>query len=117
VVFDSNFDYLQHFYYAPSDVRPHTFHLVDAADQLRYNEDDTMAHALPGLARFSDIQIIDKTEFVRAHPRFVVVSSVRFKDGWILPALLADERLTVTLVREEKPLVAYLVTSSTGGPR
>jgi 4-amino-4-deoxy-L-arabinose transferase-like glycosyltransferase len=111
VVFDSNFDYLQNFYYGPEATRGRMFHLVDAESQLRFNEDDTMVHALAGLGQFTDIQVIDLTAFLRAHPRFAVISSVRFKDGWILPALV-DKRATVTLVREEKPLLAYVVTVS-----
>src|SRR6185437_15127038 len=110
VVFDSSLDYLQAYYYADPAARLHMFHLMDAEGQLRFNDDDTMARAFAGLGQFTDIQVFDRRAFVRAHPRFAVVSSVRFKAGWILPTLLSDERATVTLVREEKPFTAYLVT-------
>ncbi len=110
VVMDSNFDYLQYHHYGPAATRSRVFHLVDAESQLRFNDDDTMVHAFAGLSKFTDIQVIDRAEFLRTHHRFVLISSVRFTDGWILPSLVADKRATVSLVREEKPLLAYLVT-------
>jgi hypothetical protein len=112
VVFDNNFDYLQFHYYGRAAARPRMFHFMDGEAQLKFNEDDTMVHAFTGLGQFTDIQVVDRRAFLRTHPRFAVISSVRFRDGWILPATLEDPGATVTLVREEKPLTAYLVTYS-----
>jgi hypothetical protein len=110
IVFDSNFDYLQYVHYAGEGAGARMFHLMDAEAQLRYNDDDTMAQVFAQLQQFVDLHVETPEAFLSTHRRFVVISSVRFTDGWILPMLVADRRATVTLVGEEKPITLYLVT-------
>lgn len=110
IVFDSNFDYLQYVHYAGEGAGSRMFHLMDAEAQLRYNDDDTMAQVFAKLQQFVDLHVETREAFLSTHRRFVVISSVRFTDGWILPMLVADRRATIALIGEEKPITLYLVT-------
>jgi hypothetical protein len=114
IVFDSNFDYLQYVHYAGEGAGARMFHLMDAEAQLRYNDDDTMAQVFAKLQQFVDLHVETREAFLSTHRRFAVISSVRFTDGWILPMLVADERATIALVGEEKPITIYLVTYAPG---
>lgn len=109
VVVDAQLEFVPAWYQADPQTRSRFRHLYDAAASMKYIRSETQARTFSAMQRFVDLGVQPAQEFVRENPNFLLVSSVGFDAGWLLPWLVEDVHARVTLVREHKPFLAYQV--------
>lgn len=107
---DDGVDFLQSLHLTRPEARQRLFHPLDVAATLRFTGNDTTPRALTGLDRYHDVNVVELQEFLRARPRFLLLSRVSYKGSWIVSRLLEDSTLRLTLVAREGDLLSYLVT-------
>jgi hypothetical protein len=107
---DDALDFMRSQHYAPAALRSRLFHLLDPPATLRISGDDTIPLAFTGLGRHRPVPVVALAAFVRARPRFLLLSRSSYKHSWIVPRLLEHRGLDVRLLAREGDLVAYLVS-------
>jgi hypothetical protein len=76
--------YLQFWYYAPTELKPRLYYLVDPATATRLMGTDSFDNGLLALGRWSGVTAPDYDRFVSGHRRFTVYGA---GSGWLLDKL------------------------------
>jgi 4-amino-4-deoxy-L-arabinose transferase-like glycosyltransferase len=86
LVFDSSQTFLVSAHYAAPALRDKLFYPVDPDAALRFGNENTDQIATLGLARIAPFHVMPLDQFLRTHPRFVLV----YEGGWLLRRLVED---------------------------
>ena len=92
VVIDAAQTFLESAHYAAPEVRERLFFLIDMEAALRVHHETTDLTAFPGLTRVFPARAVQRQDFIRQHPHFILL----YEGGWVLQRLLEDHpRVTV----------------------
>jgi hypothetical protein len=106
-------EYLQLWYYASPELRPHLVYLADPAAAVAATGSDTMDQNYLALRRWSQVSVHAYDEFIAGHSSFVVYAVGR---GWLVDRLRAGGAILNETSRENDATV-YRVTAPPGPQR
>ncbi len=92
VVVEAAQTFLETGQYAPPPARARLFFLDDLKTAMRYESETTDQIAMPGLARIAPFQVVDRADFLREHPHFMLL----YEGGWLMQKL-ADDHAKMTI--------------------
>ncbi|CAN5695201.1 hypothetical protein BH18ACI5_BH18ACI5_29570 [soil metagenome] len=101
----SSLQFLQFWYYAPTELKPRMWYLTDPAEALKRTGADTFDRGYLALSRWTPVPVERYDDFVTAHPTFRVYQS---GSGWILDKL-AESGATVEEIGYENDGRLYRV--------
>jgi hypothetical protein len=105
----SSLQFLQFWYYAPTELKPRSWYLADPAEALTKTGAATFDRGYLALSRWTPVPVGRYEEFVTAHPTFRVYQS---GTGWILDKL-AESGARVEEIGYENDGRLYRVTMPT----
>jgi hypothetical protein len=108
LVFDSEADYLEYFYYAAPGARRNMFWLLNPGASIQFRGSDTGQRSLAVAQTFRDLHVVDYREFLENRLEFRVIRL--HEEGWVVQSLLTDGA-NVRLESLTKPL-GYFVDST-----
>ncbi|MEO5897541.1 MAG: glycosyltransferase family 39 protein [Vicinamibacterales bacterium] len=101
----SSLQFLQFWYYAPTELKPRIWYLADPAEAVKKTGADTFDRGYLALSRWTPVPVGRYDDFVTAHPTFRVYQS---GGGWILDKL-AESGATVEEIGHENDGRLYRV--------
>jgi uncharacterized membrane protein len=96
--------YLRHRLYLPEALRSRLYYVADLGFAVKYERKDTSDRMLLNLRPFMQANVVPFCDFVKRHPRFLMLTG---ENGWLFPKLIED-RAQVSILAGSAPAHAIL---------